>query len=69
MVNNEGPNNTDIVWAGGRIAGLRAAIAEVVLGQEKVIDALMGTLLGAGHALLVGVPGVAKTLLGSEEPV
>lgn len=63
MVNNEGPNNTDIVWAGGRIAGLRAAIAEVVLGQEKVIDALMGTLLGAGHALLVGVPGVAKTLL------
>ena len=49
MVNNEGPNNTDIVWAGGRIAGLRAAIAEVVLGQEKVIDALQ--FLGELHTV------------------
>jgi MoxR-like ATPase len=35
----------------------------VVVGQEAVVDALLVTLLARGHALLVGVPGLAKTLL------
>jgi MoxR-like ATPase len=35
----------------------------VVVGQEDVVDALLVTLLARGHALLVGVPGLAKTLL------
>lgn len=35
----------------------------MVIGQEEVIDALLVTLLARGHALLVGVPGLAKTLL------
>ena len=34
-----------------------------MVGQEAVIDALLVTLLSRGHALLVGVPGLAKTLL------
>lgn len=44
---------------------LREQIGRVVVGQEKVIDAMLVTLLGRGHALLVGVPGLAKTLLVS----
>ena len=38
-------------------------IGRVVIGQEDVIHELFVTLLGDGHALLVGVPGLAKTLL------
>jgi MoxR-like ATPase len=37
----------------------------VVVGQEDVVDAMLLTLLARGHALLVGVPGLAKTLLVS----
>ncbi|MET0594196.1 MAG: MoxR family ATPase [Polyangiaceae bacterium] len=44
---------------------LRRAIAETIIGQEDVIDAMLVTLSARGHALLVGVPGLAKTLLVS----
>jgi MoxR-like ATPase len=42
---------------------LRDAIAVRVVGQEAVIDLMLVALLARGHALLVGVPGLAKTLL------
>jgi MoxR-like ATPase len=42
---------------------LKAQVASVVVGQEDVVDAMLVTLLARGHALLVGVPGLAKTLL------
>ncbi|WP_433928002.1 AAA family ATPase [Sorangium cellulosum] len=42
---------------------LRAAIAEAVVGQDDVVEAMLITLAARGHALLVGVPGLAKTLL------
>jgi MoxR-like ATPase len=42
---------------------LRDAIAVRVVGQEEVIDMMLVALLARGHALLVGVPGLAKTLL------
>lgn len=42
---------------------LRAKLAAVVLGQDSAIDGVLGVFLAGGHALLVGVPGVAKTLL------
>jgi MoxR-like ATPase len=42
---------------------LRKAIAVRVVGQEQVIDLMLVALLARGHALLVGVPGLAKTLL------
>jgi MoxR-like ATPase len=44
---------------------LRQEVARVVVGHEAVVDALLVTLLARGHALLVGVPGLAKTLLVS----
>jgi MoxR-like ATPase len=40
-------------------------IGRVVVGHEEVVDSLLITLLARGHALLVGVPGLAKTLLVS----
>jgi MoxR-like ATPase len=41
----------------------RAAIGAVIFGQERVVDRALITVLSGGHALLVGVPGLAKTKL------
>jgi MoxR-like ATPase len=42
---------------------LRQEIARVVVGQDVVLDNLLAALLCRGHALLVGVPGLGKTLM------
>jgi MoxR-like ATPase len=42
---------------------LRTELAKVIVGQEAVIEELLIALFCRGHALLVGVPGLAKTLL------
>ncbi len=42
---------------------LRDEIAKVITGQERVIDDLLTAIFARGHALMVGVPGLAKTLM------
>jgi MoxR-like ATPase len=42
---------------------VREATASTIFGQERVIDLALITLLSGGHALLIGVPGLAKTML------
>jgi MoxR-like ATPase len=42
---------------------IRAEIAKLIVGQDQVIEHLLIALLSRGHCLLVGVPGLAKTLL------
>jgi MoxR-like ATPase len=44
---------------------LRAQIGRVIIGQDQVVEELMTALFAGGHCLLVGVPGLAKTLLVS----
>lgn len=44
------------------IATLKAEIAETLIGQESVVDAMLIGLLTGGHILLEGLPGLAKTL-------
>ena len=46
-----------------KVAEARSAIGEVIFGQEDVIENALTTILAGGHALLVGVPGLAKTKL------
>ncbi|MBL4807880.1 MAG: MoxR family ATPase [Rhodobacteraceae bacterium] len=46
-----------------RLIEAKAMIARRIIGQEKVVDQTIMTVLCGGHGLLVGVPGVAKTLL------
>ena len=48
---------------GERMALVRERLGQVIFGQQKVIDQTLITLLAGGHALLVGVPGLAKTRL------
>lgn len=45
------------------IASVRAEIGKVIFGQESVIEQTLLSILSGGHALLVGVPGLAKTKL------
>ena len=42
---------------------IRTEIAKVIVGQDQVVEHLLIALLAKGHCLLVGVPGLAKTLL------
>jgi MoxR-like ATPase len=44
-------------------ARLRAEIAKVIIGQEVVVRDLLAAIFAEGHALIIGVPGLAKTLL------
>ena len=43
--------------------GIRAEISKAVVGQREVVDQMLVALLCEGHALLEGVPGIAKTLM------
>lgn len=42
---------------------LRQEIAKVIVGQEKVIEQILLSVFSGGHSLLIGVPGLAKTLM------
>jgi MoxR-like ATPase len=53
----------DFDRAGEKLGQARAAIGEVFLGQKQVVDEVMATLMAGGHGLIVGVPGLGKTLL------
>jgi len=44
---------------------MRAELAKVIVGQDKVIEQVLVAIFSRGHALLEGVPGLAKTLLVS----
>ena len=48
---------------GHRAAAARAEIGRVIFGQEDVVEQVLVTILSGGHCLLVGVPGLGKTLL------
>ncbi|MCU1499093.1 MAG: MoxR family ATPase [Acidimicrobiales bacterium] len=61
--------STDGLPPGAVLRGLRtrlhAEVEKVVVGQEEAVDSLLVALAVGGHALLEGVPGVAKTLLAA----
>jgi MoxR-like ATPase len=42
---------------------LKAEIAKIIVGQDAVVDQILLCIFSGGHALLVGVPGLAKTLM------
>jgi MoxR-like ATPase len=61
------PADSDIVQrveaAGDKVRRVHKAAANVVFGQDRVIEQALVTILAGGHGLLIGVPGLAKTLL------
>lgn len=58
--------SSDVEAANGMAASyqkLRSEISKVVIGQDEVVRQVLTAILCQGHSLLVGVPGLAKTLL------
>ncbi|HLT75578.1 MAG TPA: MoxR family ATPase [Ohtaekwangia sp.] len=55
--------NEEIQQLTSRLGSLREEISKVIVGQTETIDQLLITFLAGGHALLEGVPGLAKTLM------
>ena len=53
----------EIEKAGSKLRAARAEIGKVVFGQQKIVDQTLISLISGGHVLLIGVPGLAKTLL------
>lgn len=47
----------------GKLKDLKKEIGKVIIGQEETVEQLIITFLAGGHALLEGVPGLAKTLM------
>jgi pSer/pThr/pTyr-binding forkhead associated (FHA) protein len=50
---------------GQRAVRIREEIGKVIVGQYHVIEEILMAMIGGGHALLVGMPGMAKTLMVS----
>jgi MoxR-like ATPase len=46
-----------------KVQELKAEIGKVIIGQHEVINGVITSIISNGHALLIGVPGLAKTLL------
>ena len=53
----------DVAAFSQRIDMIKRRIADVIVGQELVVDLVLTAILADGHVLLEGVPGVAKTLM------
>ncbi len=53
----------DVEALGVRAAAARAEVGRIIFGQDEVVEQVLICLLSGGHVLLVGVPGLGKTLL------
>jgi MoxR-like ATPase len=68
MSTQEWRDEKDVQQAGELVrarAAIREQIARVIVGQDQVVEELLTSLFTGGHCLLIGVPGLAKTLLVS----
>ena len=61
MTSTIAPSETDRLLAA--LAALREQVARRIVGQRDVMDEILMSLVAGGHVLLVGVPGLAKTLM------
>ncbi len=63
MTNTRTATMDDVRKFNDACATLRAEVGKVIVGQDQVVEELLIALFAGGHCLLVGVPGLAKTLL------
>ena len=60
---NDTTSETDIQSELAQLDTLRTAIAHAIVGQDEVVNQILISIFSGGHALLIGVPGLAKTLM------
>ena len=53
----------DLATLSGRCAEIRAEVGKIVVGQTETVEGILTALLCQGHCLLIGVPGLAKTVM------
>lgn len=46
-----------------KFAALKEEVAKVIIGQDEVVNQILISIFSGGHSLLIGVPGLAKTLM------
>lgn len=61
--NNSSDDVKSVEQLADSIKNIKGEIAKVIIGQDQVVSELLISLIARGHCLLVGVPGLAKTLL------
>ncbi len=49
----------------GKLTAIRDEVGKVIVGQEEIVEQVLLCILAGGHSLMMGVPGLAKTLLVS----
>ena len=54
--------NAAFIWLSQKVNDIRSKMGDYIIGQHEMVDLLMTGIFSAGHILLEGVPGVAKTL-------
>jgi predicted ATPase with chaperone activity len=55
--------DTEIESVAASSAAIMNELSKVIVGQEEIVKGLVASLFANGHCLLIGVPGLAKTLL------
>ncbi len=55
----------DLEATGEKLGHVKSAIGRIIFGQDEVVEEVLIAILGGGHALLVGAPGLAKTKLAT----
>jgi MoxR-like ATPase len=55
-------SNEELVWLAQKVNQIRLKLGDYIIGQDEMVELLMTGIFSAGHILLEGVPGVAKTL-------
>lgn len=55
-------NRLDLTVLRDKVQAIKSEIKKVIVGQDKMLDLLLISTLAGGHALIEGVPGVAKTI-------
>jgi MoxR-like ATPase len=63
MVADAGTGSESVEALVQAVHRLRAEIGKRIVGQDAVVDEILMALVAGGHALLVGVPGLAKTMM------
>jgi MoxR-like ATPase len=56
------PSRLDLTELHQAVQNIRQEVHKLIIGQDRLLDLLMATVFSGGHALIQGVPGVAKTM-------
>ncbi len=60
---SDGALRERVATMAGRVASVKREMARVIVGQEEIVLQLLAAMISNGHVLMIGMPGLAKTLM------